>query len=95
MTVAKARRGSNIDAPPAEVSPAEKFSRACAFVCNFGTTYRGKTLARIGSSDAGLRYLDKLRGGDFVKDKPDIKDALETYLEHPQIARMLDAAIGD
>jgi uncharacterized protein (DUF3820 family) len=72
--------------------PDERFTAACGYVMLFGK-HDGKTLARIGSNSEGLKYLDWLVGQDWV-DGP-LRENLQTYLRHPEIARQLDAAIED
>lgn len=78
----------------------ERFSAACAFVMPFGE-HKGKTLARIGSNDAGLKYLDWLRGQTIYEsrtqayDAATVKLAINTFLDHPVNDRQLDAALED
>lgn len=71
----------------------EKFSAACAFVWPFGQQYKGKTIARIGASTDGLKYLDWCRGQTWLRG--DAKAAVETFLDHPVNSRNLDAALED
>jgi len=52
--------------------------------------YRGRTIDQVAKSDAGLRYLDWLRG---VAEKTWLKDALDGYLNDPAMARELDRLI--
>jgi uncharacterized protein (DUF3820 family) len=49
--------------PPGDGAAARRaaFTAACGFVMPFGK-YAGKTLARIGASNEGLKYLDWLIG---------------------------------
>jgi hypothetical protein len=68
------------------------FTTACGYVMPLGQ-HKGKTLARIGASEEGLRYLDWLVGQPWVH--PNLDEALATYLKHPAIAMQLDAAIED
>jgi uncharacterized protein (DUF3820 family) len=72
--------------------PDDRFSAACDVVMPFGK-HQGRTLARIGATDDGLRYLDWLRG-EGIRSAA-LSAAVETYLGHPAVARQLDAAIGD
>jgi hypothetical protein len=70
-------------------SPSSRFTEACGFAMPFGKR-KGETLARIGASDEGLRYLDWLVGileGGIVKGK------LEAYLTHPAVKLRLDALL--
>lgn len=68
------------------------FTEASGYIMPFGK-HKGSTLARIGSNNDGLKYLDWLIGQDWVSGK--LKEALGTYLKHPSIALMLDRAIED
>jgi hypothetical protein len=72
--------------------PDEKFTAACEFVIPLGQ-HKGKTIARVGSNAEGLRDLDWLVGQEWIYGA--FKEALQTYLKHPQIQRDLEAAIGD
>lgn len=75
----------------------KKFTEACATVMPFGK-YQGKTLARIGSNDEGLKYLDWLRDEGIRIPGiriPALREAVATYLDHPAVARQLDAALED
>ncbi len=74
--------------------PDEAFSKACAFVIQVGVKHRDKTIARVGSSDQGLVDLDWMRGQVWCRGP--LKAAINTYLEHPAVSRLLDAALdGD
>ena len=55
--------------------------------------YKGQTLDAIGSDNEGLRYLDWLRGQDWVRES--LMEALDGYLDDPVIARELDDALED
>lgn len=68
------------------------FTTACAFEMPLGK-YKGKTLARVGSNNEGLRYLDWLVGQGWVNGR--LREALDIYLKHPAVALSLQAAIGD
>lgn len=68
------------------------FTNACGTTMPLGK-FKGKTLARIGSNEDGLKYLDWLIGQEWVDGW--LREAIETYLSHPQISRQLRAAIGD
>jgi hypothetical protein len=70
----------------------QNFTAACAYELRFGK-HKGSTIARVGSSDEGLKYLDWLVGQAWVVNG--LKSALEAYLAHPSISRLLDAAIDD
>lgn len=68
------------------------FTSACAYVMPLGK-HKGKTLARIGSNEEGLCYLDWLIGQDWVNGP--LKDALTRYLSHPAIDRLVDEAVQE
>lgn len=68
-----------------------KFQEAKRYIVRFGK-HAGRTLDQIGSTDGGLKYLDWLRGWEGVR--PDTKEAVDAYLNHPPIARELDDLIG-
>lgn len=70
----------------------QAFTDACNFVMPLGK-FKGQTLARIGSSDEGLKYLDWLIGQDWVNGR--LKAALETYLEHPAMGSAVERAMLD
>lgn len=55
--------------------------------------YKGRTLDSIASDNEGLRYLDWVRGQDWLRDQ--LKEAIDEYLDDPVNARDLDAALGD
>jgi len=77
------------------------YSEAAAFVMPFGK-HAGRTLDDIATSDAGLRYLDWLRG---EREKPGpgprgglpdvVLSALVAYLDDPAIKSDLRALVGD
>lgn len=54
--------------------------------------HAGKTLDQIATSDAGLLYLDWLRGERKRKSEP-LDEALTVYLEDPTIAKEIGAAL--
>lgn len=57
--------------------------------------HKGRTLDDVASSTAGLLYLDKQRGRDWVRENhPDLMQALDTYLSEPGVSRELDRALG-
>jgi hypothetical protein len=68
------------------------FRDACDFVITFGE-FKGKTIARIGASDAGLKRLDYYLGWDKIN--PDVKEAIGIYLKNPAIAQRLDSLLED
>jgi uncharacterized protein (DUF3820 family) len=68
------------------------FTEACDFTMPLGK-HKGERLARIGSNDEGLRYLDWLIGQDWANGR--LKEALGIYLKHPAVSRQLDAALED
>jgi hypothetical protein len=68
------------------------FTESCVVVVPFGK-HKGKTIARIGSNDEGLIYLDWLIGQPWLKEP--LKSHLRRYLTHPSIARTLDVAIEE
>ena len=62
------------------------FKQAANFVMPFGK-YRGRALDKIAEDDAGLEYLDWLRGVRAAEHKAsDIDQALRAYLADPAIA---------
>ncbi len=66
------------------------YKTARAYVMQFGK-YTGRTLDEIASTDAGLRYLDWMRGAlrlDFHT-----KNAVEAYLDDPTISADLEKLI--
>jgi len=72
------------------------YSEASAFVWPWGK-YKGQTLDQIASTDAGLRYLDYMRGerekspGGPVNPASDrVLAALTAYLDDPSIKRELE-----
>jgi hypothetical protein len=63
-----------------------KFSDASRYVMPFGQ-HIGKTLDQIGSTDAGLLYLDWLRGEkETQRQGGPLINALSCYLDDPTIA---------
>jgi uncharacterized protein (DUF3820 family) len=64
---------------------------ACNYVMPIGK-YRGKTIARIGARDEGLRYLDWLVQKEDIGGQ--LREAMETYLGDPDVARILSGIIG-
>jgi hypothetical protein len=70
----------------------EVFTEACGFVMPLGK-HKGATLARIGANMQGLLYLDWLVGQSWVNGP--LKVALKAYLDHPAIARQLEAQLDD
>ena len=62
------------------------FATAGKYVIRFGQ-YKGRTIAKIAESDAGLLYLDRLLAWDRVW--IDTRNAIETYLSDPSIAKEL------
>lgn len=73
--------------------PDNAFTEACAFIMPFGK-HKHETLARIGSNDEGLKYLDWLIGRD-LEGWPMLRTALGVYLKHPSNATKLDALLDD
>lgn len=56
--------------------------------------YRGQTLAQIaGEGRSGLKYLDWLRGQDFVRET--LKDMIDVVLSEPNNERELERALED
>jgi hypothetical protein len=55
--------------------------------------FRGKTLARIGANDQGLRDLDYYLGWDKIR--PETKEQIEIYLNFPDNRRRLEALLDD
>lgn len=74
-----------------------KFSEAAAFKIQFGTN-AGKTIDEVAKTDAGLRYLDWLRGhrrsDDALANKTGLDGALVAYLDDPAIAADLAKLTG-
>jgi hypothetical protein len=68
----------------------EAFTAACGFVMPLGQ-HKGKTLARIGNNDEGLRYLDWLVGQGWIHGPT--RAALETYLKHPAVAMQVNRLV--
>lgn len=66
------------------------FRTACDFVLKFGQ-YKDQTIDKAAESDAGLKYLDWLRGQPWLKDP--LKKHLETYLNDPSIKADLEKLI--
>lgn len=65
-----------------------KFQQAKRFRMRFGK-HKGKTLDDIATTDAGLLYLDYMRGLKSLADSM-TKMAINTYLNDPPIARELE-----
>lgn len=55
--------------------------------------YKGKSLNQIASDNAGLRYLDWLRGQEWLRDP--LCEAIEEYLDDPVVSRELDQALEE
>ncbi len=72
--------------------PDNDFTDACGYLMPLGQ-HKGKTIARVGSNDEGLTYLDWLIGQDWINGP--LREAIETYLKHPAIAMKLDAILDD
>jgi hypothetical protein len=69
------------------------YKEAAAFVMPFGKN-KGRTLDAIATEDAGLTYLDWLRGERAAEDKNyDIDKALQAYLNDPSIKKELAALL--
>ncbi len=68
------------------------FEEASEFVMPLGK-HKGHALDDIANSNDGLKYLDWLRGQDWVYGRT--AEALAAYLDHSPIARDLETAIGD
>lgn len=71
--------------------PITTFTQAANLVIPFGK-YKGKTIDEVGVTDAGLLYLDWMRGERKSKAASftDIDQALAIYLEDETIAADLD-----
>ena len=70
------------------------FTDAQKFVMPFGK-YKGQTLDQIAESDAGLKYLDWMRGERHLARKAtDLDAALAIYLDHPSIAADLQGILA-
>jgi uncharacterized protein (DUF3820 family) len=67
------------------------FQRAKAFKLTFGK-YQGRALDDVACSDAGLRYLDWLRG---ETQDTTLLSMLNTYLDEPSIAQDLTNALDE
>lgn len=75
-----------------------EYRAAATTVMPFGK-YQGQTLDRIAEKDAGLRYLDWLRGERQADEKrlefqTTLTEALCTYLEDPTIKSELQKALS-
>jgi uncharacterized protein (DUF3820 family) len=68
----------------------QAFTDACGFIMPLGK-FKGQTLARIGSSDEGLKYLDWLVGQSWLNSR--LKVPLETYLKHPAMGSQVERII--
>jgi hypothetical protein len=73
--------------------PETTYAEAARFKLTFGR-YKGAALDDIARSDAGLLYLDWLRG-EYDKSKPAdaTKSALCAYLDNPTIAKDLSRLV--
>jgi hypothetical protein len=68
---------------------------ACGTEIPFGRL-KGKTIARVGASDAGLARLRLLRQAATAgRDHPGFFEQLEVYLAEPSIARRLETMDSD
>lgn len=65
------------------------FKEAAAFKMPFGK-HKGCCLDAIAANDAGLKYLDWLRGEMGENDTRDVARAVRTYLDDPSIAKDLE-----
>ena len=69
------------------------YKEAAAFKMPFGK-HAGRTLDAIATEDAGLKYLDWLRGERAQEDKNyDVDKALQAYLNDPSIKKELAALL--
>jgi hypothetical protein len=68
------------------------FDRAKSQIIPLGK-FRGQTIEEASATDSGLRYLDWMLGRDWINGP--LRDAIETYMNHPSIARELANLIGD
>jgi hypothetical protein len=68
------------------------FDQACKWVMPDGK-YVGQALDKIAGTDQGLKYLDWMRGQGWCRGFR--KEAIETYLNEPAIARELEQLLED
>ena len=64
-----------------------QFKAAQTFVIRFGE-HNGKTIDKIAESDKGLKYLDWLRGQNYLRDPARMH--IEYYLSDPTIKKELE-----
>jgi hypothetical protein len=71
------------------------FEEAGRHTLSFGK-HAGDTVDEVAENDKGLEYLDWCRGQGWMKAKTKRADreAIETYLEYPPIARELERVLG-
>lgn len=70
------------------------FREAQAFIIPYGK-YRDQTIDQVASTDAGLLYLDWLRGHRESKSVDSPFDvALGVYLDDPSVARDVQVLLG-
>lgn len=69
---------------------AKKLKRVGGAILAFGK-YKGQTLSEVAETDRGLAYLDWLSGEDWVW--KDMKRDLGTYLESPEIVKVVKGAV--
>lgn len=69
-----------------------RFRDASDIRMTFGK-YKGKTLDQIGTTDAGLMYLDWLRG-ERERDETELDLAIRAYLNEESIAKDLTELIA-
>jgi hypothetical protein len=69
---------------------------AGAYRFTFGS-YDGLTIEEISRTDPGLRYLDWMRGQAWFKGPKYkyVREAVETFLDSPGVAKELQELIGD
>lgn len=71
------------------------FKSAKSVAIDFGK-YKNSIIDDVAISDEGLLYLDWLRGElERSKNRPDLLQALETYLEDPTIKKALNQLLEE
>jgi hypothetical protein len=66
------------------------FDEAADYILQFGK-YVGWTVGEVANTDEGLKYLDWLRGQDYVY--AETREALSAYLDDETIAMELSALL--
>lgn len=69
------------------------YDKAKATVIPFGPN-KGRTIGDIGSDSKGLRSLDDLLSKPWFQRMADLKEAVETYLNDPNVRHRWDDAVN-